>query len=42
MQAPELAHRFKSGGLEACREYWQRIVKEENCVADITLTEDYY
>ena len=42
LQAKELAQRFQEGGLEACREYWEQIVKEENCLADLSLTEDYF
>lgn len=42
LQTIELADRFRSGGLAACRDYWARIVQEENCLADLVLTEDYF
>ena len=42
LQTIELADKFRTGGLEACREYWARIVQEENCLADLVLTEDYF
>ena len=42
LQTIELADKFRTGGLEACREYWTRIVQEENCLADLELTEDYF
>ena len=42
LQATELAKRFQEGGLLACREYWEQIVKEENCLADLSLTDDYF
>jgi hypothetical protein len=41
LQTLELADRFRSGGLQACHDYWARIIHEENCEADIALTEDY-
>jgi len=42
LQTVELADRFQAGGLEACRDYWAQIVQEENCQADLKLTEDYF
>lgn len=42
MQKAKLAEDFRSGGLRACRDYWQRIVEEENCEAELALTEDYF
>jgi len=42
LQTLELAEMFRAGGLEACRQYWERIVGEENCQADLTLTDDYF
>ncbi len=41
LQSIELAERFREGGLQACYDYCQRIHEEENCEAEITLTEDY-
>jgi len=41
LQTIELAERFRKGGIEAAHEYWRRIRDEENCEADIELTEDY-
>ena len=42
LQVRELAEKFRTGGFAACHEYWSRIVKEENCLAEMTLTEDYF
>jgi hypothetical protein len=42
LQTIELADQFRTGGLEACRDYWARIVQEENCLADLELTEDCF
>ena len=42
LQTLELADKFRTGGLAACRDYWARIVQEENCLADLVLTEDYF
>ena len=42
LQTRELAESFRRGGLRACYDYWSRIVKEENCVARLTLTPDYF
>ena len=42
LQTQELAERFRKEGLQACHDYWARIVQEENCVADLTLTDDYF
>jgi hypothetical protein len=42
MQGLELADAFRRGGLEACHAYWSRIVREENCAADLALTGDYF
>ncbi|MCC6444892.1 MAG: hypothetical protein IT210_15720 [Armatimonadetes bacterium] len=41
LQKKELADRFREGGLQACYDYWARILKEENCEGDLTLTADY-
>lgn len=42
LQTLELGEAFRDGGLEACHAYWARIVEEENCEADLDLTEDYF
>lgn len=42
LQAIELADVFRTGGLAACHDYWARIVGEENCEADLKLTEAYF
>jgi hypothetical protein len=42
LQKLELADRFREGGLQACYDYWARILKEENCVGRLTLTADYF
>jgi len=42
LQTRELGERFRSGGLQACYEYWKVIKEEENCEADLALTEDYF
>jgi len=42
LQARELAARFRTGGIRACHEYWSRILEEENCEGDLTLTDDYF
>jgi hypothetical protein len=42
LQKRELVDSFRQGGLKACHDYWARIVKEENCVARLTLTPDYF
>jgi len=42
LQTAELAEAFRTGGLPACHEYWARILREENCRGEITLTEDYF
>ncbi len=41
LQTVELADRFRQGGLKAAGEYWRRIVKEENCQAEVAETPDY-
>jgi len=41
LQTIELTEKFRDGGLQACYDYWSRIRDEENCDADIRLTEDY-
>ena len=41
LQTIELAEKFSRGGIKAAYEYWTRIRDEENCEADIELTEDY-
>jgi len=42
LQTIELAERFRAGGLKAAADYWRRIMKEENCDATLTETEDYF
>ncbi len=42
LQKKELAASFRRGGIKACYEYWDRILKEENCVGKLTLTDDYF
>jgi hypothetical protein len=42
LQKQELAESFRQGSLQACHDYWARILKEENCVGRLTLTEDYF
>ena len=42
LQAIELAERFRTGGLQACADYWTRIQREENCQGQLTLTDDYF
>ena len=41
-QASKLGDRFKTGGLKACYDYWRVIEREENCEAELSLTEDYF
>ena len=42
LQTKELADKFRAGGLEACHEYWNQILHEENCQADLKLTPEYF
>lgn len=42
VQSLELADTFRRGGLQACHDYWQRILEEENCEGDLTLTDAYF
>lgn len=42
LQTKELGERFRQGGLQACCDYWRRIQEEENCNAELTLTDDYF
>jgi hypothetical protein len=42
LQAKELAERFSKGGIRACHEYWKRILEEENCEGELTLTDTYF
>jgi hypothetical protein len=42
LQTRVLAAALRSGGLVACRDYWARIVDEEDCQADLVLTDDYF
>ena len=42
LQEKELADQFRVGRLEACYGYWARILKEENCVGRLDLTEDFF
>lgn len=39
LQVRELAEGFRAGGLKACYDYWNLVRKEENCVADLKLTD---
>ena len=41
LQSLELAERFRTGGLDAAKAYWQRIMLEENCDATLTEHPDY-
>lgn len=41
LQTLELGERFRTGGVPAAREYWQRIVIEENCEATLTEGDGY-
>lgn len=42
LQVAELAEGFRSGGLKACYDYWNRIRQEENCAADLRLTDNFF
>ena len=42
LQTIELTEKFRTGGLQACYDYWSRIRDEENCDADVILTDDYF
>jgi len=42
LQAQELAEAFRAGGIQATYDYWQKILEEENCLGELTLTEDYF
>lgn len=42
LQTEELTESFRRGGLRACYDYWKRIVEEENCEADLKLTDEYF
>jgi hypothetical protein len=42
LQKTELAEKFRVGQLQACYDYWARILKEESCVGRLSLTEDYF
>jgi hypothetical protein len=42
LQSEELAQDFREGGLQACYDYWMRILEEENCEGDLTLTDQYF
>jgi len=42
LQTQELGERFRQGGLRACYEYWSTIKHEENCLAELALTDDYF
>lgn len=42
LQKKELADSFRNGGIQACYDYWARILKEENCVGQLDLTPDYF
>jgi len=42
LQCARLAEEFRRGGLQACYDYWEKIRLEENCEAELALTEDYF
>jgi len=42
LQTRELAEAFRSGGLQACHDYWLRIKVEENCQCELKLTDEYF
>ena len=42
LQIEELGETFRKGGLKACYDYWSRIQREENCVAELNLTDDCF
>jgi len=42
LQAGELKERFRQGGLSAAAAYWRRIVREENCQAEIVESPDHF
>jgi hypothetical protein len=42
LQSQELVELFRAGGLQACYDYWTRILKEEDCKGKLTLTGDYF
>lgn len=42
LQTQELGERFRKGGLQACYDYWKVIKKEENCEAELTLTNECF
>ncbi len=41
LQCIELAEKFRKGGLQAAHDYWTRIIKEENCEAEIVRGDGY-
>ena len=41
-QAGKLGGDFRRGGLRACYDYWKIIEREENCEAELSLTDDYF
>jgi len=42
LQTRELAARFRVGGIEECHTYWKRILEEEDCKGELTLTPTYF
>ena len=42
LQTLELAESFRAGGLQAAYDYWRRILEEENCEGELTLTDEYF
>ena len=42
LQTEKLGERFRKGGHQACYDYWKVIEEEENCGAQLTLTDDYF
>jgi len=41
LQTIELADKFRAGGLQAAYDYWERIISEKNCDAEMELKEGY-
>ena len=42
LQKKELGERFRVGRMQACYDYWERILKEENCIGRLVLTAEYF
>ena len=41
-QTARLGERFRKGGIRECYRYWEVIKREENCEAELFLTDDYF